>query len=1082
MKKNLLILLCIVLYSSKIHSQTNWELLNPKPTASNGKDVDFVNSTTGYIITTNEILETTDAGNTWLKKQDISSGNDMSFYDTTGYIVGNYGYVLKSTDSGKTWNQVSNGLNGDFNTVNIIDQNIVILSTSYSLIKTDDGGTTWETLNIPNVKVNKTWFINSLVGIAVCDEGTILKTIDGGQNWYTTESTNTRPSNFFTVYFINENIGFASREHNEIFRTTDAGETWVKNSSIHAIYDFHFLDENTGFMTGEYGATYKTTDGGITWNPILFQNGIIVPTSMYGIYFHDSNVGYATGFRGQIIKTNDGGNTWTQYAETYNDFNQLQFINNSTGYAQSGNDLFKTTNGGDSWSLVGSIDPSSYVTVTGFTFVNENLGYAAAGGPTGGEVYKTTNGGVTWTALNIGYNLIDSRLNSIFFLDENNGFVSGGFNSRSVLKTTNGGVSWTQVETIAFGQIQFINNQIGYAHRIGHSNGRMYKTIDGGNTWNVSIEVDRHITAFHFVDENIGYFVGEEHLMYKTIDGGKNWTELKVPYLWFTEINFYSKNVGYIADEYGKLYKTENGGISWGYLTEQYKINSIELVGNKIFTAGANGKIYRSDITYRPMVLQLNQAANISNSSANLTGSVTSNGAPISNIHFEYGIDPTLDNMTSTTPGAVNTGESLSISFDISGLESNTTYYYRLAGIQNSNTGYSQILSFTTLSDYEITTYMSYDYYATTAEISGEIVSNEHEITNVEFQYGLSSDALTHSISGTPASVPGNSRVDVRASLTDLEPETEYYYRVKANHQGKDIYGNILFIKTKPEYQINLGFPEINGADVTLSSYLTSYGQPITNIAFEYGIVNYENSISTNPSQIDAYNNVYLSTTIKNLDTQSIYYYRLKAIHNGEVIYSVERVFNFSGDIILVSGTTKETQTNSLELRGLINSYGAYLTDIHFEYGVTSSFGSTISVSPNYVAGYNTNLFTAIIDNPLPNQTYFYRLVATSNGNKIYSDTYQFTTSTLSIPAYDLEKEMTIYPNPATDFVKIKSRGSDQVRSVEIFNALGQRAYYKDFSNVSDTIIDVSKLRKGTYFMKVNFESAKVVSSVLIFN
>ncbi|MEO1032162.1 MAG: YCF48-related protein, partial [Bacteroidota bacterium] len=126
MKKNLLILLCAILCFNKIQSQTNWELLNPKPTANTGKDVEFVTSDIGFIITSNELLETIDAGNNWQKKQNISSGNDMSFYNSTGYIVGNNGYILKSTDNGASWNQISTGYNSSFNTVNIIDANNII--------------------------------------------------------------------------------------------------------------------------------------------------------------------------------------------------------------------------------------------------------------------------------------------------------------------------------------------------------------------------------------------------------------------------------------------------------------------------------------------------------------------------------------------------------------------------------------------------------------------------------------------------------------------------------------------------------------------------------------------------------------------------------------------------------------------------------------------------------------------------------------------------------------------------------------------------------------------------------------------
>lgn len=1083
MKKKLLILFCITLFINVIHSQTNWELLNQKLTANTGKDVEFVTSNIGFIITSNELLGTTDNGSTWIKKQNISSGNDMSFYNSTGYIVGNYGYVIKSIDNGASWSQISTGFNSNFNTVNIIDNNNIILSTSNSIVKTSDGGTTWKSLSIPNSAVNKTSFTSSLVGHAVCNNGIILKTIDGGQNWYITrDNSNITPADYFTVYFVNENIGFATREHSNMYKTTDAGETWEEISGTsQAIFDFHFLDENNGFATGEHGATYKTNDGGSNWEQIFFQNGFISGTSMFGIYFQDNNIGYVTGMGGRIIKTTDGGNTWTQYSITAN-FNEIQFLDENIGYVNSGRNFYKTLNGGISWNYIGSID--SYVSIPRFTFVNENLGFAISGGSNGGQVFKTIDGGVTWFFLR---NLFEYGGSSITFLDENTGFTSGGAGSnsynRKVMKTTDGGDNWTQVlSQISFGHIQFVNDMVGYGNRIGYSDGAMYKTIDGGNTWSLNIEVDEDINAFHFVDENNGYFVGDQGLIYKTTDGGTNWVKLEIPYEWYTQVNFYSKNIGYIADEDGKLYKTENGGISWKYLTQQYKINSIELINDKIYTAGTNGKIYRSDVEFDPIILYVNPAENITNSSTRLTGNATSNGESISNIQFEYSIDYSFSNIISTTPSTVDANESLNVSIDLINLEPNTTYYYRLKGTQNSNISSSQILSFTTLPDYEITTNFTHNYSSTTAEISGYIVSNGYDITNVEFQYGTSSGVLDSTLTGTPTSVLGNTTEDITASLVNLEPETQYFYRIKATHQGEDIYGNIQSFTTHPEFNINLNNPNINGTDVTLSAYLTSNNQDITDIVFEYGTIDYENNIVTNPSQVNAESTKYVSATITNLDTNSNYYYRLKAMHNGEVIYSEERVFNFSGDIIIVSGTIEKTQANSLELKGLINSFGTYLTNIQFEYGVTNSFGSSIMGTPNFAYGYSTNLIKATIDNILSNQTYYYRLVATNNGNIIYSDTYQFTTGTLSFTDFDLGQEISIYPNPANSFVNIKSNISEKVKSIELYNTLGQRIYYRNVFNISDIKINVSNFRKGVYFIKVNFESNKVVSSKLLLN
>ncbi|PKB15273.1 YCF48-related protein [Flavobacterium sp. 5] len=1080
MKKNLLILFCAILCINKIHSQTNWELLNPKPTVNSGKDVDFVTNTIGYIITSNELLETQDAGNSWSKKQNIASGNDMSFYSTTGYIVGDNGYVLKSVDNGTSWNQIATGFSGNFNTITILDDNNIILSTSNSIVKTTDGGSTWESLSVPNATVVKTFFTSSLVGHATCANGTILKTTDGGVNWHTTLSLVTNYSNFYSIYFVNKNLGFSSQEYSNMYRTTDGGETWMEVSgNIREMHDFYFLDDTNGFASGEYGATYKTTDGGITWNTIFFENGFVGGNDIYGIYFEDNNTGYVTGVNGRIMKTTDGGISWTSNSMTYKNFNSIKLFSSGIGIARSGNNYYKTIDFGDNWSYLSTVNHFSYC--NGFYFVNENVGYSVGGGTNSpsGDVFKTIDGGITWNQLNI---YVDEGINSIVFLDQDTGFISGGFNRRKLMKTTDGGSNWTQILDQRFGQMQFLNNQVGYAINTGYSNGIVYKTTDGGNTWNVSIKLaDSWINGFDFIDENNGYFVGDQGLCYKTNDGGTHWVQLQVPFGYYKKVNFYTKNVGYITDDYGSLFKTENGGITWQSLTDRSGINDIELTTDKIFTAGTGGRIYRSDVQYHPIVLTVNPAEKITNSSAGLAGNATSNGLPIANIQFEYSLDSSFSTSIAATPGTVAANDSSNVTSDLLNLQSNTTYYYRLTATQNSNIYYSPILSFITLPDYQIETNYTYNYKTTTAEISGTIVSNQHDITNVGFQYGMSADTLDGTISGSPTTVVGHTTENVTGNLVNLQPATRYYYRIKATHQGQDIYGAVQSFTTYPECSINLYSPTINGTDVNLTAYVTSYSQAISDIVFEYGTLAYENSISTDPSQVDADNSNYVSAILIGLDPNLNYYYRLKAMQNGQVIYSTERVFNFSGNIILVGSATGETP-NALALKGLINSYGSYLTNIHFEYGVTNSFGSTLSATPNSVYGYNTNLISAIINDPLPNQTYYYRLVANNNGNVIYSDTYQYTTGTLSATDFELSNKIAIYPNPATDFVTIKSNTAEKAKSIEFYNVLGQRVHYENVSNISDIKIDVSNFKKGIYVVKVNFENLKVASSKLIMN
>ena len=1081
--KNLVFVSAFFCFSLHIHSQTNWELLNPKPSSNNGLDIRFVSSSNGYIINSNEILETLDAGISWQKKQNINSGNDLNFYSTIGFIVGNNGYVLKSNDGGTSWSQISTGFSDNFNTVNIINETDIIISTSNSIIKSSDGGLTWTNKTIPNSTVNKTFFVTPLIGHAACNNGTMLKTVDGGVNWYVTQSSNSFPSDLLMVYFINQNIGFYTKQHSDMYKTIDGGETWSKVNEISdPIYAISFLNENIGYATGEYGVIFKTIDGGSTWQWASFQNGRIDGTSLYDIHFLDSNVGFATGARGRIIKTTDGGNTWTQNSPTYNNINKIHLFDSGIGYIQVGNIFFKTLNEGKDWPQVGT--PNHYSYCSNFYFVNENIGYSIGGGTTSisGDVFKTTAGGITWNKLGIE---VDEGLSSIFFINENTGFISGGFNRKKTLKTIDGGITWQEVLTQEFGQIQFLNNQVGFAHRIGYSGGRMYKTTDGGNTWNINIDVNENINSFHFLDENNGYFAGDNGLMYKSKNGGITWEKLTVPYVYFKFIKFYSKNVGYIFDDYGRLYKTTNGGAKWENLTTINSYGSpsnyIDIVLKDIYVGGSNGKILKSEISFDPVSILANPVLNLSNKGATLSGNVASNEGLIQNIRFEYGTNYALANIKNTNPNSVTFDSSLDISSDLTNLSPNTTYFYKVVATYNNIDYSSQILSFTTLPDFVVSMNDIYTYSSNTAEVSGNIKSNENEISNIEFQYGTKADFSEFSILPLNTLVAGNTNQNITSNLSNLIPETTYYLRIKAVHKGLNIYSPVKSFKTRAEYTINLYSPNISGNNVTLSAYITSYNKKITNIVFEYGTINYENSISTAINQIPLNTSNHVSATIANLDPNLTYYYRIKALNGTDIIYSKGNVFNTSGNVIMVSNPTIET-TSAINFVGLINGYGKYLTNIQFEYGLTDSYGSTINGLPNYAFGYETSTITATVTNLLPNQTYFYRLIATYNGNKLYSSKYQFTTSTLNIDDFDIDNnKITLYPNPTNDEVNITSNGIKNVASIILIDITGKVLMTQDNPNQKNNFkILLSNQVKGTYIVKVLFSDNTISSKKLI--
>ncbi len=77
-----------------------------------------------------------------------------------------------------------------------------------------------------------------------------------------------------------------------------------------------------------------------------------------------------------------------------------------------------------------------------------------------------------------------------------------------------GGGTWNDIAPLTGGEIQFLNNEIGYS---GEDAGGFFKTEDGGETWQELIGIP---LPFQFLNENIGFYYMTG--LYKTIDGGNN--------------------------------------------------------------------------------------------------------------------------------------------------------------------------------------------------------------------------------------------------------------------------------------------------------------------------------------------------------------------------------------------------------------------------------------------------------------------------------------------------------------------------------------------------------------------------------
>jgi len=332
----------------------------------------------------------------------------------------------------------------------------------------------------------------------------------------------------------------------------------------------------------------------------------------------DINTIYVGASTGGIFKSINGGSDWVQVfgqAATISigdlavDPNNPQVVyagtgeSNSSSYSFLGDGIYKSVNGGQSWSNIG-LETSAYIGRVIVDYSNsDNIFVAACGNlfSWGGErgIYKSTNGGTTWENIlyvndsTSGIDLVQHPGNpEILYaamwerrrgLNYRNSFGDGS----GIYKTTNGGNTWTEltnnlptgsnVGRIGLALAESNPNVIYAFYDMPNQEVRVYRTNDGGLSWNRTNDGNlsgmNSSFGWYFgqvrvdpVDENVAYTLGVE--MYRTTNGGNSWqviadyssNDIHVDH----HAMFINKNSGRIYEgNDGGFYFSDDQGDSW---------------------------------------------------------------------------------------------------------------------------------------------------------------------------------------------------------------------------------------------------------------------------------------------------------------------------------------------------------------------------------------------------------------------------------------------------------------------------------------------------------------------------------------
>ncbi len=116
----------------------------------------------------------------------------------------------------------------------------------------------------------------------------------------------------------------------------------------------------------------------------------------------------------------------------------------------------------------------------------------------------------------------------------------------------------------------FFNDNTGVAcgaHIVSANNldGRILRTADGGDTWSTVVSrPGERLNELCFVNDLVGYCVGDSGSLYRTTDGGVTWdwsdTGIDHP-LW--HVCFTANGTGWVSTLLGGVYRSTDGGDTW---------------------------------------------------------------------------------------------------------------------------------------------------------------------------------------------------------------------------------------------------------------------------------------------------------------------------------------------------------------------------------------------------------------------------------------------------------------------------------------------------------------------------------------
>ncbi len=288
----------------------------------------------------------------------------------------------------------------------------------------------------------------------VATNDAVLKSRDGGQTWEQFPSFSARRVTTLAIDPKLPATVYAGTMGDAVYKSPDGGQHWLPHNvglkeHVSFVSEFVFHPENTDliYLATTVGA-FVSKDGGREWEERMTgMKEVHIVTSM-AIDRKNPRVLYA-GTTGGTYRSEDGGANWVK---TNNGLIPEDVLNASMAlgvnvilvdpvdsnvvYAGTTKGLFRSTNRGERWEEIGQSLTDQFISTIAIHPTQPTIMYV--GGRAG--VLKSVDGAKTWQAKNQGLETLNVRTIAMGARDPQ--LLYAGTNGSGLYRSTDGGERW----------------------------------------------------------------------------------------------------------------------------------------------------------------------------------------------------------------------------------------------------------------------------------------------------------------------------------------------------------------------------------------------------------------------------------------------------------------------------------------------------------------------------------------------------------------------------------------------------------------------------------------------------------------